>query len=284
MKRRVVGVLVVCCSLLVAPGCEGLKVRMAMVRGNKAYKAQKYDDAIKEYKAILAMDPNNVMANYLIAISNLAQYHPGSQHPKDKAYADESIKYFEKTMQLPAHGETAEQKKEWADKLQKYYLSLLTSAGREETAVAFLESQRQKNPNDVVVIQQLAAQYAKSDFPKALEAFTKVAELQPTKEHWYTVGVVCWERSYKGGIAVSDEERKKLIATGQEALKKALAQDPEYFEALSYVNLLWREQAKVYANEGNREGFDMAMKTADETVQKALAARKKKQAADAAKS
>lgn len=284
MNRRVLGVLVVCCSLLVAGGCDNLKIRMAMVRGNKAYKAQKYDDAIKEYKNIVALDPNNVHANYLIAISNLAQYHPGSPHPKDKAFAEESIKYFEKTMQLPALGSTPAEQKEWADKLQKYYLSLLSSAGREDKAVAYLEQRRQKTPNDVGVIQALAGQYAKSDFPKALEAFTKVAELQPTKEHWYTVGVVCWERSYKGGIAVSDDERKELIAKGQEALKKALAQDPEYFEALSYVNLLWREQAKVYANEGNREGFDMAMKTADETVQKALAARKKKQATAAAKS
>ncbi len=283
MNRRVVGVLVVCCSLLMA-SCDGLKIRMAMVRGNKAYKATKYDEAIKEYKNILAIDPNNVTASYLIAMSNLAQYHPGSQHPKDKQFASESIKYMEKTMSLPAQGKTDAEKKEWTDKLQKYYLSLLTSAGEEDKALAYLEQQRQKNPNDIHIIQQLAAQYAKRDFPKALEAFTKVAELEPTKEHWYTVGVVCWERSYKGGLAVSDEERKQLIATGQEALKKALAIDPDYFEALSYVNLLWREQAKVYANEGNREGFDMAMKTADETVQKALAARKKRQAAEAAKS
>lgn len=283
MSRRLLGVLVVCCSLLVAPGCQNLKTRMSLAKGNKLYKAQKYDEAIVEYKKILSMDPDNFMANYLVAISNLAQYHPGSTHPRDVQYANESIKAFEKTLSLTPPG-TPDEQKGWRDKLQKYYLSLLVSAQQEDKAIAFLEKQRQREPNNVSIIQQLATHYAKHDFDKALEAFEKVAELEPTKEHWYTVGVVCWERSYKGGEMVSNDERKKLIDEGLAALNKALAIDADYFEALSYVNLLHREQAKVYAAQQDLEGYTKALQTADEYMRKALDARKRKQASEAAKS
>ncbi len=268
-------------ALVVAPGCDRLKVRLAMVQGTKLYKAQKYDEAIAEFKKIVAMDPQNFNANYLIAISNLAMYHPGSTHPKDLAYAQASTDAFEKTLKLTPPGNKDEQKA-WHEKLEKYYLSLLTAANKDDKAVEYLEAQRAKSPNDVTVIQQLATYYAKSDFNKALGAFTKVAELAPTKEHWYTVGVVCWERSYKGGMAVSDEERQTLIDTGQAALTKALSMDPDYFEALSYVNLLHREQAKVCANRQDRECYDKELAAADATVKKALEARKKKLAAGSA--
>jgi tetratricopeptide (TPR) repeat protein len=283
MGRRLLSVLVVCGALVVAPGCENLKIRMSMVKGNKAYKAQKYDEAIVEYKNILAMDPEHFMANYLVAISNLAQYHPGSTHPRDVQYANESIAAFEKTLKLTPPG-TADEQKGWREKLQKYYLSLLVSAQQEDKAIAYLEEQRLREPNNVVIIQQLATHYARRDFDKALAAFEKVAELEPTKEHWYTVGVVCWERSYKGAEMVSNEDRTQLVDKGLAALNKALAIDPQYFEALSYVNLLNRELAKVYAAQQNLEGYTKALQTADEYMKKALEARKRKQATEAAKS
>lgn len=276
MSRRVLALLVVASTLLVLTGCNNLRIRMKMVEGNKYYKAQQYDKAVEDYKAILQMDPNNFMATYLVAISDLAQYHPGSTHPKDQALAQESIKYFEKALQMKPPSA------DWTEKLQKYYLSLLTAANQDDKAIAYLESERAKKPNDVGILSQLATYYAKKDPDKALDTFEKVAQLDPKKkENWYTVGVVCWERSYKNINVPNDDVRMQLIDKGQQALQKALDIDPNYFEALAYVNLLHREAAKVYANRQDREGYDRELKAADAAKDKAVAISKAKKEQDA---
>lgn len=270
MSRRVLALLVVLSALFVFTGCENLTVRMKMVEGNKHYKAQDYDKAIASYKEILQVQPDNFMATYLIAISNLAQYHPGSQHPKDVGYANESLAYFEKALNMKPPSP------DWTEKLEKYYLSLLSASNQEAKAIAFLEKERAKKPNNVGIISQLATYYAKTDFNKALDAFQKIAQMEPTKEHWYTVGVVCWERSYKGGAQVSDDERVRLIGIGQDALKKAIAIDPTYFEAWAYVNLLHREMAKVASNRQDLETYTREMALAEEAKNKAVAISKAK--------
>ncbi len=269
MSRRLLAVVLVA-SLAFATGCDSLKIRVNLTKANRAYKAQKYDEAIDYYKKILAVDPDHFLGNYLLAMSNLAMYHPGSTHPKDQQYAQNAIAALEKTMKLPPPDA------ETPDKLQKYYLSLLTSAGQDAKAVQYLEGEVAKNPKNIPALSQLAQYYAKDNFQKALDTFLKIAELDPTKEHWYTLGVVAWERSYKGGTMVSDEEREELIKKGLGWLDKALAIDPDYFEAISYVNLLHREQAKVYANRQDLESAQVEIQKADALVRRALDARKKK--------
>lgn len=277
MSRRLLAVLAVS-SLLLATGCNALSTRIHMSKGNKAYKAAKYDDAIKEYKQILAINPNNFSANYLVAMSNLAMYHPGSTHPKDISSSKESITYFEKLLTLDPPG-TPDEKKAMHAKLQKYYLSLLTAAGQEDKAIAYLEAQRAKNPNDIAVLQQLAGAYAKKDFNKAMEAFEKLAQLEPkNKERWYTIGEVCWEKSYKGGMAVSDQERTALVNKGLDALQKAVTIDPDYAESWAFINLLHREMAKVYTNQNDRAGWDKEMAGAKFATDKAIEINNKRKA------
>ena len=274
MSRRLLAVVLVA-SLALASGCDALRIRANLTKGNRAYKAQKYEDAIVFYKKILEIDPDHFLGNYLTAMSNLAMYHPGSTHPKDKAYAENAIAALEKTMTLPPpDAETPE-------KLQRYYLSLLTAAGQDAKAVQYLEREVAKNPKNIPALSQLAQYYAKAPggFPKALATFEKIAEYEPNKkEHWYTLGVVAWERSYKGAEMVSDEEREQLIKKGFAWLDKSLAIDPDYFEAISYVNLLHREQAKVYANRQDLESAQVETQKADALVRRALDARKKKMA------
>jgi tetratricopeptide (TPR) repeat protein len=274
MSRRLLAVVLVA-SLALASGCDALRIRANLTKGNRAYKAQKYDDAIGFYKKILEVDPDHFLGNYLTAMSNLAMYHPGSTHEKDKAYAQNAIAALEKTMKLPPpDAETPE-------KLERYYLSLLTAAGQDAKAVQYLEGEVAKNPKNIPALSQLAQYYAKeaSGFPKALATFERIAGYEPAKkEHWYTLGVVAWERSYKGGTMVSDEEREELIKKGFAWLDKSLAIDPDYFEAISYVNLLHREQAKVYANRQDLESAQVEFQKAELLVRRALDARKKKMA------
>jgi tetratricopeptide (TPR) repeat protein len=260
--------------LVTASGCDALKERFALKKGNEFYTQQKYDKAAEEYAKILAIDPDSWDGNYLSAISYLAMYHPGSTHPKDKEYASKAIAAFEKCLSIGAPSD------EIAAKVEDFYLSLLVSTGETEKASKFLVTKLDKDPKNPTLMLQLAQLYAKSgDFENAVKYFEMRAEAEPqSKEAWYTVGVVCWERSYKGGAMVSNEERAQVLEKGTAALERALSIEPEYFDALSYINLIYREKAKMLAELGDLEAAQVAYQTAERYTKQALEVRDKKAA------
>ena len=253
--------------LVLVWGCNGCHVgeRMHLKNGNALVNAQKYEQAIEEYKKLLAINPNSWEGNYNTAISYLALYHPNSEHPKDKEYAEKGIAAFEATLKLPAPSPEAKEKTE------KFYLAFLDSTGEKDKAIAYLEGQLKERPNDLALINQIATLYQrKGDFENALNYFEKRANMEPnSKEAWYTLGVNCWARSYHGGVAVSQEERERVVERGIAAFDKALKLDPNYFDALSYINLTYREKAKALAAVGKIEEANQAYQKAEEYKKKA---------------
>lgn len=257
-------------AIAIAPGCDSVKERVFLKKGNELYTAQKYEEAIQQYDELLKIDPKNWDANYLVAVSYLALYHPGSEHPKDKEYAEKGLAAFERTLALSPPSPDIREKTE------KFYLSFLDSTGDKDKAIAYLEKQLAGRPNDLALINQIATLYQKKgDFPKALEYFEKRAAMDATnKEAWYTLGVNCWARSYHGGLAVSQEERESVVDKGIVALDKALEIDANYFEALSYINLLYREKAKALSAVGKNAEAGAAYAKADEYQKRAIDLRK----------
>lgn len=263
-------VLPVLAAIVLSAGCENFKERVLLKKGNELYRAQKYEEAIQEYTKLLKLNPKSWDANYLTAVSYLALYHPGSDHPKDKEYAEKGLVAFERTLELSPPNPDAREKTE------KFYLSFLDSTGDKDKAIAYLEKQLGNRPNDLALINQIATLYQKKgDFNKALEYFEKRANMDSgNKETWYTLGVNCWARSYHGGVTVSQEEREQVVDKGIQALDKALAIDPNYFEALSYINLIYREKAKALAAVGKNAEAGQAYAKADEYQKKAIEIRK----------
>ncbi len=263
-------VLTIVAAIVMGPGCQSFQERVLLKKGNELYTAQKYEEAIQQYDELIKLKPKSWDGNYLMAVSYLALYHPGSEHAKDMEYAAKGLAAFERTLELtPPSPEDRE-------KTEKFYLSFLNSTGDKDKAIAYLEKQLASRPNDLALINQIATLYQKKgDFTKALEYFEKRANLDPTnKETWYTLGVNCWARSYHGGVAVSQEEREQVVGKGIEALDKALAIDPNYFDALSYINLIYREKAKALATVGKNVEAGQAYAKADEYQKQAIDLRK----------
>ena len=265
----VLAVAVLCAASACTLGTS-FKIKMLLKEGNTLYTAQKYEDAILRYDKILELDPTNWDANYLKAVSYLALYHPGSEHPKDKEYAEKGIAAFEKTLSL--NPPSAEVK----TKTERYYLSFLDSSGDNAKAIAYLEKQLESRPNDLALILQIATLYQKKgEYLKALDYFEKRANMDPqNKEAWYTLGVNCWARSYHGCSMVSQEEREQVVDRGIDAFNKALAIDGNYFDALSYINLIYREKAKALAAVGKNMEAGQAYAKADEYQKRAIEVRK----------
>jgi len=257
-------------SIATLSGCDAVRTRVLLREGNELYRGEKYEEAIGKYRQVLALDKDHWDANYLTAVSYLAMYHPGSTHPKDVEAAEHAAQGLRRCLELAAAGRAPSP--EAADKVHGFYLSILTSANRIDEAVAYLEALQAKAPTDTNRMAELASLYGKKgDFSNALRYYKARAEqLKTDKEAWYTIGVACWDRSYHGGFLVSNEERETDIEEGLAALERALAIDPQYFEALSYTNLLYRERAKVLGMAGKSTEAGLAYLKADEYMKKAL--------------
>jgi tetratricopeptide (TPR) repeat protein len=270
--RAVAAVLFLAATLF---GCDAIRSRTLMNEGNKLYKAQKYDEAIVKYEEIRKFAPDDWGANYQIAVSWLASYHPGSTHPKDMEAADNAIAALERLLAMKAPSP------EITEKVRGFYVGILSDANRADKAVEYYMGLLQKEPANVQLILQLAQIYSKEgNFEGAYEYYNKRAQLEPNnKEAWYTLGVICWERSYRGEQMISREERADVVEKGLQAMEKALALDADYFDALSYTNLLYREKAKVFANDGKLDEAQVAWQSAESFVKRALEAKKKQAAA-----
>jgi outer membrane protein assembly factor BamD (BamD/ComL family) len=270
--------LAVVASLCLSAGCSSLKQRLALASGNRLYKAEKYEEAIVEYDKIIALNAAHWDGNYMKAVSLLALYHPGSTHEKDLEFARRATEALETLIELappdPATGE----------KVRGFYVNLLQQTGELDKAIAFFEKLIQTDPKNLDHLTNAAQMYAKAgNFEKALEYFDRRADLQPDNvDAWYTVGVVCWERSYRGGALVSTPERDQVVATGMAALEKALSIDPEHTPSLAYMNLLWRERAKVFMESQQVQEAGQSILKADEFQKKALAIMNRKRAEAAA--
>jgi tetratricopeptide (TPR) repeat protein len=128
------------------------------------------------------------------------------------------------------------------------------------------------------------------EFEQARQWYSKLAEVEPTnKEAYYSLGVITWGKWYpelmgaraRLGMKPEDpgpikdkkvrEELKAkwgpVVEEGIRNLQKALEIDPEYDDAMAYMNLLIRERADLA---DSPEEYKKDVQTADNWVQKAL--------------
>lgn len=267
--------------LLVVGGasCTTIRSRIWMNEGNKLYKAERYDEAIGFYKKIVAIDPNNWTANYLIAMSNTAMYHTGSTHPKDIAAAEEATKAFEKLLTLHAPDKDTE------EKVRNYYVAVLRASDKTDKVIAYYEGLLKQDPRNTGLMGQLAEIYAKKgDFDNAYKYYVKRTEIEPkNKEFWYTIGVLCWDRAHNFGATLPVDEQMKTIDLGIAALEKAIAIDPNYFDGLVYINLIYREKASALGGQMKQLEAGDAFAKAEEYKHRAEEIGKKRTAEAAAK-
>jgi hypothetical protein len=115
------------------------------------------------------------------------------------------------------------------------------------------------------------------------------------KEAYYSLGFITWSKWYPEygkaraelGMKPEDpgpikdkkvkaqlkEQYGPMLTEGLKNLDKALTLDPEYDDAMAYVNLLTREQADLA---DTSDEYKKQIEIADNWIQKALAAKKAK--------
>jgi len=239
-------------------GCQKLKARITMKTANELYREEKYEDAIKKYQEVIALDPWWADAYRNSGLCYLALYQPGSLHKKDIDYSTQAIIKLRRYLQFVPEDEKTE------DLLMDAYMK----TARYEEAVNFYKEKLKKDPKNGKYLQIIGMIYAKANnFEEAKKWFKARAEADTKNpEAWYSLGVLCWERAFKNQELTVDE-RRSLIDEGMTALKKAVEQRPDYFEAYSYINLLYRQKALT---ETEPEEAQKDLMEADANMKKAI--------------
>ena len=196
----------------------------------------------------------------------MGMYQPGSKHPKDLEYAQKAIENLKQYVAAYPDDQ----------KFLEYLVSMYLNTERFDDAIDFYQNELLKrNPKDSKAMQSLAMLYfKKGDFDngvKWLKERLNVVSTDPERaEVYYLIGVQAWDRSYN--FPDTDPAvRGKLVDEGMAALNKAVEIKPDYFEAISYINLLYREKAKMETDPAKKQEYT---DTANKYLQQALELRK----------
>jgi len=240
MFRKTLIPLVAAAALILAgasTGCKKLEARDNLNKGVQAFKNAKYADAVEFFKRAIELDPTYPTAKLYLATAYMSQYIPGAESPENLAYAENAAKYF---------------------------LEVLNEDPKNTTAIKSLASLAYQQSSGAPTTEEKLAR-----LDKAAEWYRKLIEVDPKeKEAYYSLGVITWAKFYpvwmqtrnKLGMRpdepgplkdkkVRTELREKymtLIEDGIQNLKKALEIDPEYDDAMAYLNLLYRERADLH--------------------------------------
>lgn len=263
---RLTAALVVVALALTVTGCSRLKSRQLIRKGNQYFKEQLYADALEKYKQAKELDPKEVRLDKFIAMSYMGMYNPTSTNPKDAEALQNAIDNFKKYIAARPDDEKA----------AKLLVTTYMNSGKIDEAIEFFKDMLQRNPKDTAAVQTIAMLFAKKgDFENSMTWQRKRAELEPANaEVYYTMGVTAWDKSYNTvPEAMAADQRRAIVDQGLKDLDKALELNPDYFEAMFYENLLYRELAKL--DTGATRTEDLAK--ADEWQKKGLEVRKKVQ-------
>ncbi len=214
--------------------CAKLQARDNLNKGVRAFRDAHYENAVNYFKAAVELDPELTTAQIYLATAYSQQYVPNGRSEGNDNNAKMAIQTFEDVLK--------------------------------------------HDPNNVNAIAGLASMYQNlgqtdtSQFQKAHDYYVKYAQLDSSNPvPYYAIGSVDWIIVYNKNNPPPEDEQNKLIDEGIANLDKALALNPDYEDAMTYKNLLYREKARL-APESDKK--DLIAK-ADEWFNKSLETRKR---------
>lgn len=247
-------------------GCAELRARSHAREGNQLYHDGNYEAAVREFEAAEQIFPELPVVALNKGLACRQMMIPGSKSPEHQRAVDCALDAFKKLQTLRPDDPRGEQ----------LYVQTLFDGDRYEILAAMYEKEHRERPTDVAPINGLIQVYSRWERPDdALRWTMRRAEVQSKEaEAQYAVGVFIWNELYqKGGSGdkatydprpdavnpalppvfgegdIVGEERVRLATLGIQHLEKALSIRPTYREAMTYMNLLYRQKSIAYFDE-----------------------------------
>jgi tetratricopeptide (TPR) repeat protein len=267
MKKK----LCLCVALILSLssfGCVNkIKARIAIKAANEAYEKEDYRTALGEYSRARQIDPSFPDLDRLIGYSEIGLYVPDDKSPANEKHADTAIAELTRYLKKRPDDRIAR------DALINMYLN----ANRTSQAIDYFRSYLQDHPGDIEAVRSIATLYSKQgDFNESLNWYEKITLLDSKNpESYYVYGVVCYEKVSKNPPA-DNNEKIAIIEKGKAALSKAIQMKPDYFEAMAYLNLLFRQEALLETDPAKQQALiaeaDRVRNMAVEIIRKKKAA------------
>ncbi len=231
---------------ILSAGCRQIDARLEIQEGNRSYQQQRYDEALKHYLAAQSMDNRFADLDRVIGYSYIGLYEPENAQPANQKNAASAIESLKRYLAARPADEAAR------DTLAAFYLS----ADRIADAIQFFADHLRQNPKDLDAAKSIATLHAKQgDFEGAMHWYREITVLDARNpEAFYILGVVLYEKVSKNPDA-DEAVNLRAIEQGKTALARALQLRSDYFEALVYTNLLFREQAERALDETRQQAL-----------------------------
>ena len=295
-------------SLIVA-GCGqvgALQAKMAFKDANTLYSGQDYRQAAAKYEEAIAADPNLTAAYFFLGNSYDNLYRPArrgeaandelltkavenykkaaamEQDPKIRQLALEYLvaAYGPDKLNDPSQQEPLVQemiKLNPSEPTNYFALAkIYEDNGDYENAEATFLKAKEVRPQEPTVYTQLAGFYNRQgDFEKTIAALQERAQREPNNpEAHHLIATYYWDKVYRD-FRLADAEKRKYIEAGIQSEDKAIELKNDYFEAITYKNLLLRLQANVEKDPARQQAL---LREADRLRDQAQELRKKQQA------
>jgi tetratricopeptide (TPR) repeat protein len=213
-------------------------------QGDSFFKTSHYREALAAYEKARVLDPGDVGLLKLVASSRAALCTPSSKDPSNVQCLAKAIAEYKEYLAKEPDDEKA----------ARFLVTIDMSAEKYDDAIAYFKDFITKHPKDSPAVQTVAMLYSKKgDYENSIDWQKKRAELEPNNaEVFYTMGVTAWDTSYNAPPAdvspehgLKPEKRKEILDFGIASLDNAIHLNPDYFEAMLYKNLIYREYVKV---------------------------------------
>jgi tetratricopeptide (TPR) repeat protein len=256
-------------ALVGAGGCDKLKARDLLNKGVAAYRNGQYDVAIDDFQQAKSLDPDLLNARLYLATAYATQYIPGAPSDDNLRMGQQAITEFQDVLSIDPNNLTA------IDGIGSMMFSMASS------------------PFD-------------PDKMKEAETYQlKHIDISPNDpQPYYWIGVIDWTLSYRANAEIrqkynTDHPTKQIkdadplppdvrdqyaqdygamVDDGIDKLNKAIELQPDYDDAMAYLNLLLRRKADMVPSDDDRQALE---KQADDLVDKVKEIKEKKAEAPA---
>jgi len=237
-------------------GCSKLRARDLLNKGVAAFKNAQFDTAVEDFKQAKDLDPDLLNARLYLATAYASQYIPGAPSDENMRHGQEAINEYKGVLEKDPNNLSA---------IDGMASILYQMAGQPFDAKKFEES--------------------KSYHERHISI--KPEDPQP----YYSVGVIDWALSYRGNTEMRAEYNKAhinkqvkdtdplppdvrkaytdkyqaMVEDGIKSLENAIRIKPDYDDAMTYLNLLYRRKADMVESSAER---DALTKQADDLLDK----------------
>jgi len=265
--RRVWALAFVFVCALAATGCNKLRARDRLNKGVAAFKNGLYDQAIEDFKEARDLDPSLMNARIYLATAYAQQYVPNATSEDNLRKGNEAIAVYKDVLEHTSN--TSER------------LTALDGIG-------------------FILFNMAGSPYSPEKFEESKSYHEQHIKLKPDDATpYYWIAVIDWTMTFRANgemrLAYNKANITKqlkdmdplpaklraeyaakygaLIDEGIQNVQEAIKLQPDYEEAMGYLNLLYRRMADVVESAEER---DALLKQADELLDKIKEIRQKK--------